>query len=89
MNRTWTVDSIEEGVAAVHEGDAPPLHLPTWLLPDGTREGDVLTVERKTVRGAVTLRLRIDRDATTRALDASREQVARMKRSDPGGDIQL
>jgi hypothetical protein len=89
MERTWTVDSIEEGIAAVHEGDGPPVHLPAWLLPKGTREGDVLAVERTETRGSVTLRIRPDRPATERALEASRAQVARMKGDDPGGDIQL
>lgn len=90
MKRTWTIDSIEEGIAAVLEGDGAPLHLPASLLPEGTREGDVLAVERTVARnGAVTLRLRIDREAGAAALEASRAQVARMKSRDTGGDVQL
>jgi hypothetical protein len=89
MSQTWTVDSIEEGIAAVHEDDGRLLHVPAWLLPDGTREGDVVTIEREPVEGTVTLRLRIDRAATERALDASREQLARLRQRDAGGDIQL
>ncbi|HEY0154219.1 MAG TPA: DUF3006 domain-containing protein [Longimicrobium sp.] len=89
MTHTWTVDSIEEGIAAVHAEDGRLLHVPAWLLPDGTREGDVVTIEREPAAGTVTLRLRIDRAATERALATSREQLARLRQRDAGGDIQL
>lgn len=89
MTRTWTVDSIEEGIAAVHDESGALLHLPAWLLPDGVREGDVVAVERGTHGPSATLRLSIDRPATDAALRASRAQLARLKRDDPGGDIQL
>lgn len=90
MSQTWTVDSIEEGIAAVQEEDGRMLHVPAWLLPDGTREGDIVAIDREPSAGSLTLRLRIDRAATERALAASREQLARLRqRGDPGGDIQL
>ncbi len=90
MSQTWTVDSIEEGIAAVQQEDGRMLHLPAWLLPDGTREGDIVAIVREPAEdGAVTLRLRIDRAATERALAASREQLARLRQGDGGGDIQL
>lgn len=89
MKRSWTVDSIEEGVAAVQDDEGVMIHLPAWLLPDGTREGDVVSVERREARGSVTLRLTIDRAATEAALDASRAQLARLQQDDPGGDIVL
>ena len=90
MSQTWTVDSIEEGIAAVQQEDGRMLHLPAWLLPDGTREGDIVAIVREpAAAGSVTLRLRIDRAATERALAASREQLARLRQGDAGGDIQL
>jgi len=89
MSQTWTVDSIEEGIAVVQEEDGRMLHLPAWLLPDGAREGDVLAIEREAEAGTVTLRLRIDRAATERALAASREQLAPLRQRDAGEDIQL
>ncbi|CAA9338871.1 MAG: hypothetical protein AVDCRST_MAG68-2928 [uncultured Gemmatimonadetes bacterium] len=89
MNRTWTVDSIEEGIASVQDEEGRMTHVPAWLLPDGTREGDVVAVDRKESRGSVTLRLRIDRAATRAALDSSRQQLARLKGGDGGGDIEL
>ncbi|HEX8209780.1 MAG TPA: DUF3006 domain-containing protein [Longimicrobium sp.] len=89
MSQSWTVDSIEEGIAAVHEENGRLLHVPAWLLPNGTREGDVVVIEREPGSGSVTLRLRIDRAATERALAASRDQLARLRQGDSGGDIQM
>ncbi|HEX8359550.1 MAG TPA: DUF3006 domain-containing protein [Longimicrobium sp.] len=89
MNHTWTVDSIEEGIAAVLDESGELLHLPAWLLPDEVREGDIVAVERKARGRSATLRLTIDRAATDAALRASRDQLARLKQDDPGGDIQL
>jgi hypothetical protein len=89
MNRSWTVDHIEEGIAAVQDGEGEMIHVPAWLLPEGAREGDVISVERKESRGAVTLRLRVDRAATEAAMEASRAQLARLRATDGGGDVQL
>ena len=89
MKRTWTVDSIEEGIAAVQEDGGTMLHVPAWLLPGETREGDILSLERREARGAVSLRIKVDRAATEASLLASREQLARLKQNDPGGDITL
>lgn len=85
MSHSWTVDSIEEGIAAVHGEDGGVLHLPAWLLPDGAREGDVVAIDREPGSGSVTLRLRIDREATERALAEVREQMARLRRGEEGG----
>ena len=89
MTRTWTVDSIEEGIAAVQDDEGTLTHIPAWLLPESAREGDVIAVDRRESRGTATLRLRIDRAATRAALESSRQQLARLEGSDGGGDIQL
>lgn len=87
--RRWVVDSLEEGVAAVHQDDGRLVHVPAWILPAGTREGDVLAVEPAFAEGACTLRITLDRAATDDALRRSREQLARALPPDPGGDIVL
>lgn len=87
--RRWTVDSMEEGVAAVHQDDGRLIHLPAWILPPGAREGDVLSVEHRVDDGASSLRIAVDRAATEEALRRSREQVQRRLAHDPGGDIVL
>ncbi len=89
MKRTWTVDSIEEEIAALVDESGALLHLPAWLLPDAVREGDIVSVDRKARGATATLRLTIDRAATDAALRASRAQLARLQGDDPGGDIQL
>jgi DUF3006 family protein len=89
QTRTWVVDAVEEGVAAVHEDGARLLHVPAWLLPGGAREGDVLSVTRTDEGGAAVVRLAVDRAATEAALRRSREQVERRVGNDPGGDIVL
>jgi hypothetical protein len=86
---TWTVDAIEEGIAAL-EANGELLHLPLALLPAGVREGDVLAVEREEQVDACTLHIRIDRAATEAALLRSRDQLGSMRPAhDPGGDIVL
>ena len=88
--RRWVVDSMEEGVAAVNDDGGRIVHVPAWILPDGTREEDVLTVERTPAGdGACSLRITVDRAATEEALRISHEQVQRRLPHDPGGDIVL
>ena len=87
--RRWVVDSMEEGVAAVEEDGARMLYVPAWLLPRTVREGDVLRVSRRDEGAASLLRIEVDRAATQEALGRVREQVSRLARDDPGGDIAL
>lgn len=83
----WTIDSIEEGVAAIEVDDGARLiHLPLAALPAGVAEGDVLRVERDGER------IVIERDTEAReaALRRSAEQTkARPNPKDPGGPIRL
>ena len=83
----WTIDSIEEGVAAVEVDDGARLiHVPLAALPAGVGDGDVLRVTRD---GA---RIVIERDDAARdaALERSRAQTkARPNPRDPGGPIRL
>jgi hypothetical protein len=86
---TWTVDAVEEGIAAL-QANGKLLHLPLGLLPPGVREGDVLVVEREEQADASTLHIRIDRAATEAALQRSRDQLDAVRRTnDPGGGIVL
>jgi hypothetical protein len=88
MTGTWLVDSIEDGIAALH-AYGRVMHLPAELLPEGTRDGDVLHLERRAEDGVVTLRLRVDRVATERAADAARRRLQGLQQGDPGGDLEL
>jgi hypothetical protein len=41
-----TIDRIENGIAVLilHNGSQKPVLLPSALLPDGCREGDIITL---------------------------------------------
>lgn len=88
MTGSWTIDSIEDGVAALHDGERL-VRLPAELLPEGAREGDVVRVERRARGEAVSWRLALDRAAAERALAESRAQVEGLRATDGGGDITL
>jgi len=88
---TWTIDVIEENSAAVEVDGRQVTPLPRWLLPEGAREGDVLSVRHERTRARSKLTIEIDREATADALRRSAEQVRRDESSgnDPGGDVAL
>lgn len=87
--RTWALDSVEEGVAAIQEDGGRMTYVPAWLLPAGAREGDLLRVERSEAGGVATIRISVDAAATAEALRRSREQLERARGNDPGGNIVL
>ena len=89
--RTWRIDAIEEGAAAIEEAGAPRRTVPRWILPTDAREDDMLAVRReRTAEGEMILRIRIDREATARALERSIQQIRSIPpQNDPGGDIHL
>jgi hypothetical protein len=88
----WAIDQLEEATAAVeHDGDRV-FHVPRALIPAAAREGDILDVRIAIGAGGelVTTSVRVDREATNAAIDASALQVKRASRGqDPGGDIVL
>jgi hypothetical protein len=83
------VDRLEGDRTVVEADGAGFFDLPRWLLPPGTRGDDVLavTVEAETDRAVITL-VR-DAGATTRAKADAAAAVERLKRRDPGRDVQL
>ncbi|HEX8393169.1 MAG TPA: DUF3006 domain-containing protein [Longimicrobium sp.] len=86
--RTWNVDAVEDGLAAVDGGGEPRAHLPAWLLPPEAREGDVLRVEHTVeLDGSVIVRIRLDRAASEQARQQSRELLGRAAETDDGGDL--
>jgi hypothetical protein len=89
----WVVDSIEEFVASIEVDGGKMIQLPQWVLPDGARDGHVLSVchDRPTGGTRSVLTIEIDEKGTKDALDASAAQVAKHRKqpNDPGGDIAL
>ena len=87
----WVVDGIEEHTARVEVDGDHVVTIPRWLLPEGARDGDVLTVEHERKRGGSRLTIVTDRSSTKEAVRKSAEQVrsTKGKSRDEGGDIVL
>jgi hypothetical protein len=90
-HHVWIIDVIEENSAAVEVDGRQVTPLPRWLLPEGAREGDVLSVRHERSHERSTLTIEIDRAAAAEALRRSAEQVRStdVASSDPGGDVVL
>ena len=92
---SWSIDSIEEGMARIEEEGGRMLTVPVALLPVGAKEGQLLrvTLSRGASGEVVPTRITIDHAATAAALRKSAETTAAtMKnsaKSDPGGDVIL
>jgi hypothetical protein len=86
---TWVVDVIEEGSVSIEVDGRSVTAIPAWLLPEGVKEGDVLSVTHD--RGETQSALLIENDpgARRKALDKSAKQVSKKSKNDRGGDIQL
>lgn len=84
------VDRREGDLIVVETAEGQLLDLPEWLLPAGTREGNVVVVESWTAEdGSRRLELRVDRDATAAARGEAGRMLERLRSRDPGGDIEL
>ena len=94
-DHTWSVDSIEEGVARVEEDGKHVFTLPSHVLPAGTIEGQILRVTRKTAPNGdpIVIHIAIDTAATAAALETSARKTAQIaaqsRKSDRGGDVSL
>lgn len=86
---TWVVDVIEDGSASIEVDGRTVTPIPEWMLPEGVKEGDVLSVAHERKEGKSTLIIENDPEAKRKALDRSEKQVTRKSKNDRGGDIQL
>ena len=86
--RRWVVDSIDEGIATVEEDGERVVRVPRWMLPDGAREGSMLSVRRERGDEGVVLRIELDARGEREALERSRRQV-QSGTGDEGGDVVL
>lgn len=85
----WVVDVIEDGSASIEVDGRSVTPIPAWLLPEGVREGDVLSVTHDRGEGKSALVIETDPEAKQKALDRSAQQVSRKSKNDRGGDIEL
>lgn len=86
---TWIVDVIEDGSASIEIDGRTVTPIPQWMLPEGVREGDVLSVTHDRREGKSALLIETDPEARKKLLDRSAKQVARKSKTDRGGDITL
>jgi len=86
---TWVVDVIEDGAASIEVDGRTVTPIPQWLLPEGAREGDVLSVTHERKEGKSTLVIETDPEAKKKMLDRSETQMSRKSKNDRGGDIKL
>jgi hypothetical protein len=86
---TWIVDVIEDGSASIEVDGRTVTPIPQWLLPEGVREGDVLSVTHDRGEGKSALLIETDPEAKKKALDRSAQQVGRKSKNDRSGDISL
>jgi hypothetical protein len=86
---TWIIDVIEDGSASIEVDGRTVTPIPQWMLPEGVREGDVLSVTHDRKEGQSALLIETDPEAKKKALDRSARQVARKPTNDRGGDIKL
>lgn len=85
----WVVDVIEDGSASIEVDGRAVTPIPVWLLPEGVKEGDVLSVTHDRGERKSALLIETDPEAKQKALDRSAKQVSRKSKNDRGGDIQL
>jgi hypothetical protein len=83
------VDVIEDGSASIEVDGRSVTPIPQWLLPEGAKEGDVLSVTHDRREGKSSLLIENDPEAKKEALDRSKNQVSRKGKNDRGGDIKL
>jgi hypothetical protein len=86
---TWIVDVIEDGSASIEVDGRTVTPIPQWILPEGVREGDVLSVTHDRKEGKSVLLIETDPDAKRKAIDRSVKQVAKKSKNDRSGDISL
>lgn len=85
----WVVDVIEDGSASIEVDGRSVTPIPAWLLPEGVKEGDVLSVTHDRGESKSALVIEADPAAKKAALDRSAQQVSRKSKNDPGGDVVL
>jgi hypothetical protein len=85
----WVLDVIEDGAASIEVDGRTVTPIPQWMLPEGAKEGDVLSVTHERKEGKSVLIIETDPEAKKKMLDRSEKQVSRKSKNDRGGDIKL
>jgi hypothetical protein len=92
IDHYWAVDEIDGDVARIIEDGARLILAPTYLLPPGVAEGQMLSVTREEEEsGSVRISIALDAQATQSARLGTASVLARAlaaaRKADPGGDV--
>jgi Protein of unknown function (DUF3006) len=60
---TWVIEVIEDGSASIQIDGRMVTPVPAWMLPEGAREGDVLSVTHTRKEDRSALVIEIDSEA--------------------------
>ena len=85
----WVIDSLDSGIARLETPETTFIEISRDWLPFGVQEGDVLEVRvHRSEDGAVITCVR-DEAETSRRKDEAGKLLERLRKRDPGGDINL
>jgi DUF3006 family protein len=70
---TWVVDVIEDGSASIEVDGRTVTPIPQWMLPEGVKEGDVLSVTHDRKVGKSALLIETDPEAKKKLLRFEQE----------------
>ena len=88
--RVWVVDRFEGDVAVLVEDETGVIHrAQRRVLPQATREGDVLRVPVGDEGEPDWTAATVDEQARDDRLNEARAALERLRRRDPGGDVKL
>jgi hypothetical protein len=59
-NHTWVVNVMEDGSVSIEVDGRSVTPIPAWLLPQGVKEGDVLSVTHDRAEGRSALVIETD-----------------------------
>jgi hypothetical protein len=83
------VDRFEGEIAVVEVSGGHTLDLPRWMLPPQAAEGDVIRAHAAEVDGAWRVECTVDAAETARRRDRAKGTLDRLRKRDPGGDVDL
>ncbi|HEV2017735.1 MAG TPA: DUF3006 family protein [Gemmatimonadaceae bacterium] len=73
---------MEDGSASIEVDGRTVTPIPAWILPEGVKEGDVLSVTHDKRDGKSALLIETDSDAKRKVPDRSAKQVSRKAKND-------
>lgn len=88
MNVFYAVDRFEGETAVLVGDDGSEFMFPKSSLPTGTREGSILRVPFGD-KGPDLTEAELDEQERRRREVTARDQIGRLRRRDPGGDVRL